>query len=136
MSRSPVTAPQRSPVQPTGQLTRGDRIIVTTTSGEHLTYVVSGTPQAVLSRRRRGAQLLRGQRIALAGPLPQNYPARRLVTVGMLQQAGASPKSTRLGRPRLRVVNPATASWDWSSLPAVGLLALPPGASRTLVSPL
>ena len=36
-----------APFNRLGQLVRGDRIILTTTSGEHLTYVVSGTPQAV-----------------------------------------------------------------------------------------
>jgi sortase A len=110
-----------APFNRLGQLTRGDRIIVTTTSGEHLTYVVSGTPQAVSPGDVAVLNYFGDNRITLTTCTPEFSAAQRLVAVGMLQQAGASPKAPA-SSVTYHVVNPATASWDWSSLPAVGLL--------------
>jgi sortase A len=108
-----------APFNRLGQLVRGDRVILTTTSGEHLTYVISGTPTAVSPSDVAVLNYFGDNRITLTTCTPEFSAAQRLIAVGMLQSS-ASPKVPASSL-TYHVVNPATASWDWALLPAVGI---------------
>jgi sortase A len=108
-----------APFNRLGELVRGDRVILTTTSGEHLTYVISGTPQAVSPSDVAVLNYFGDNRITLTTCTPEFSAAQRLIAVGMLQ-SGASP-NVPASKLTYHVVNPATASWNWSMLPAVGI---------------
>ena len=81
-----------APFNRLGNLVRGDRIFLTTTSGEHLTYVVSGTPQAVSPGDVAVLNYFGDNRITLTTCTPEFSAAQRLIAVGMLQESGASPR--------------------------------------------
>jgi sortase A len=109
-----------APFNGLGRLVRGDRIILTTTFGQNLTYVVAGTPQAVSPSDVAVLNYFGDNRITLTTCNPEFSSTQRLVAVGMLDQPLASPAvvSQHLA---YHVVNPATASWNWLLLPAVGV---------------
>jgi sortase A len=109
-----------APFNGLGRLVPGDRIILTATSGQNLTYEVSGTPQAVSPSDVGVLNYFGDNRITLTTCNPEFSSSQRLVVVGMLKQ----PLASRAGEPKhlsYHVVNPATASWNWSLLPAVGV---------------
>jgi sortase A len=109
-----------APFNGLGRLVRGDRIILTTTSGQNLTYVVGGTPQAVSPSDVAVLNYFGDNRITLTTCNPEFSSSQRLVAVGMLNQPLARPAA----QPKhlsYHVVNPATASWNWLLLPAVGV---------------
>ena len=81
-----------APFNRLGELARGDRIIVTTTSGEHLTYVVSGTPQAVSPGDVAVLNYFGDNRITLTTCTPEFSAAQRLVAVGMLHNQAHPPR--------------------------------------------
>ena len=108
-----------APFNRLGQLVRGDRIILTSLSGERLTYVVSGTPVAVSPNDVAVLNYAGDNRITLTTCTPEFSAAQRLIVVGELKQSGARPEPS----PKhitYHVANSDTASWDWSLLPAVG----------------
>ena len=107
-----------APFNGLGRLVPGDRIILTTTFGQSLTYVVSGTPQAVSPSDVGVLNYFGDNRITLTTCNPEFSSTQRLVVVGKLKQPLASPAVKHLS---YHVVNPAIASWNWSLLPAVGL---------------
>ena len=84
--------------------------------------------RGVTVTRRRPRSTSRCSTISVTTGLPsppatQNSPAsQRLIVVGTLKQPNA-PKPTRAKPIAYHIVDPATASWDWSSLPAVVLAA-------------
>ena len=98
----------------------GDRIILTTLSGQHLTYVVSGTPVAVSPNDVNVLNYFGDNRITLTTCTPEFSAAQRLIVVGELEQHVKAPK-TPAKHISYHIVNPATASWDWPLLPAVGI---------------
>ena len=109
-----------APFNRLGDLRRGDRIIVTTTSDESLTYIVSGTPQAVSPNDVAVLNYFGDNRITLTTCTPEFSAAQRLIAVGELKQSGSKP----LPPPKhvtYHVVNAGTASWVWSLLPVVGI---------------
>ena len=103
-----------------GRLVPGDRIILTTTFGQNLTYVVSGTPQAVSPADVGVLSYFGDNRVTLTTCNPEFSSTQRLVVVGMLKQPLASP-TVDVKHVSYHVVNPAIASWNWSLLPAVGI---------------
>ena len=109
-----------APFNGLGRLVRGDRIILTTVFGQNLTYVVAGTPQAVSPSDVAVLNYFGDNRITLTTCNPEFSSSQRLVAVGMLNQPLASP-AVEPKHLSYHVVNPATASWNWSLLPAVGV---------------
>lgn len=109
-----------APFNRLGQLTRGDKIILTTTWGEHLTYVVSGTPTAVSPNDVAVLNYFGDNRITLTTCTPEYSSAQRLVVVGALRGHGATP-TPPAKHITYHIADPGTASWDWSLLPAVGI---------------
>ena len=109
-----------APFNGLGRLVRGDRIVLTTVFGQNLTYVVAGTPQAVSPHDVSVLNYFGDNRITLTTCNPEFSSSQRLIAVGMLNQPLASPV---IGPKYLsyHVVNPATASWNWALLPAVGV---------------
>jgi sortase A len=103
-----------------GRLVPGDRIILTTTFGQNLTYVVSGTPQAVSPADVGVLSYFGDNRVTLTTCNPEFSSTQRLVVVGMLKQPLASP-TVDVKHVSYHVVNPAIASWNWALLPAVGV---------------
>jgi sortase A len=110
-----------APFNRLGQLVRGDRVIVTTTTGAQFTYAVSGTPQAVSPSDVAVLNYFGDNRITLTTCTPEFSAAQRLVAVGSLEQSARTPKAPAASI-TYHVVNAATASWDLSALPAVGVL--------------
>ena len=98
----------------------GDRIILTTLSGEHLTYVVSATPVAVSPSDVNVLNYFGDNRITLTTCTPEFSAAQRLIVVAELQQRVATPK-VPARHISYHIVDSATASWDWSLLPVVGI---------------
>lgn len=110
-----------APFNRLGELTKGDRVVLTTTSGERLTYVVSGTPQAVSPSDVAVLNYFGDNRITLTTCTPEFSAAQRLIAVAMLQQSVGTPKVPASSL-TYHVQNSATASWNWSSLPAVAFV--------------
>jgi len=108
-----------APFNGLGRLVRGDRIILITVFGQSLTYVVAGTPQAVSPSDVAVLNYFGDNRITLTTCNPEFSSSQRLVAVGMLNRPLASPAEPK--HLSYHVVNPATASWNWSLLPAVGV---------------
>ncbi len=111
-----------APFNRLGQLVHGDRIILTDLSGQRFTYVVSGTPQAVSPNDVAVLNYFGDNRITLTTCTPEYSAAQRLIVVGQLEQPLPAPHPTLAARHvSYHIVNSATASWDWSLLPAVGV---------------
>jgi sortase A len=109
-----------APFNGLGHLVPGDRIILTTVYGQQFTYVVSGTPQAVSPSDVGVLNYFGDNRVTLTTCNPEFSSTQRLVVVGKLDQPGASP-GVPVKNLSYHLVNPATASWNWSLLPAVGV---------------
>ncbi len=109
-----------APFNGLGRLVPGDRILLTTTFGQTLTYVVSGTPQAVSPGDVGVLNYFGDNRITLTTCNPEFSASQRLVAVGMLKQPLTIPPAP-VKHLSYHVINPATASWNWSLLPAVGV---------------
>ncbi len=109
-----------APFNRLGALVKGDQVFLTTTSGEHLTYVVSGTPQAVSPSDVAVLNYFGDNRITLTTCTPEFSAAQRLIAVGTLKESGATTQAPPADV-TYHVENAATASWNWSMLPAVGV---------------
>jgi sortase A len=108
-----------APFNGLGHLVSGDRIILTTTWGERLTYIVSGTPQAVSPADVGVLNYFGDDRITLTTCNPEYSSSQRLIAVGKLHKPAAP--ATLPTHIRYHVANSDTASWDWSLLPTVGI---------------
>jgi sortase A len=108
-----------APFNRLGDLRRGNRIILTTTSGQSLTYIVSGTPQAVSPNDVAVLNYFGDNRITLTTCTPEFSAAQRLIAVGELRQSGPPLKPPK--HVTYHVVNTGTANWVWSLLPVVGI---------------
>lgn len=109
-----------APFNGLGHLVPGDRIILTTVYGQKFTYVVSGTPQAVSPSDVGVLNYFGDNRVTLTTCNPEFSSTQRLVVVGKLNQPGAGPEVAPKDL-SYHLANPATASWNWSLLPAVGV---------------
>jgi sortase A len=111
-----------APFNRLGQLVKGDQIYLTTISGEHLTYVVSGTPQAVSPSDVAVLNYFGDNRITLTTCTPEFSASQRLIAVGTLKESGAATATAPPAHVTYHVENAATASWNWSLLPGVGFV--------------
>jgi len=109
-----------APFNGLGHLVPGDRIILTSVYGQSFTYVVSGIPQAVSPSDVGVLNYFGDNRVTLTTCNPEFSSTQRLVVVGKLNRSGASP-GVAIKNLSYHLVNPATASWNWSLLPAVGV---------------
>jgi sortase A len=109
-----------APFNGLGHLVPGDRIILTTVYGQTFTYVVSGTPQAVSPSDVGVLNYFGDDRVTLTTCNPEFSSTQRLVVVGKLDRPGGAPAAP-IKDFSYHLVNPATASWNWSLLPAVGV---------------
>ncbi len=109
-----------APFNRLGDLKKGDRIVLTTTSGESLTYIVSGIPVAVPPSDVSVLNYFGDNRITLTTCNPEFSSTQRLIAVGELQEPGTKPAPL----PKhitYHVSNTGTSSWAWSLLPLVGI---------------
>jgi hypothetical protein len=109
-----------APFNQIGKLTVGDQIYLTTLTGERLTYIVSQAPVAVSPRDVAVLNNFGDNRVTLTTCNPEYSSSQRLVVVGQLQQPDP-PKASKAKTIRYHIVDSATTSWDWSSLPVVVL---------------
>jgi LPXTG-site transpeptidase (sortase) family protein len=109
-----------APFNRLGDLRKGDRIILTTTSGETFTYAVAGTPAAVSPGDVSVLNYFGDNRITLTTCNPEFSSTQRLIAVGELKGPDAKP----VYLPKhvaYHVSNTGTNSWEWSLLPVVGI---------------
>jgi sortase A len=108
-----------APFNRIGQLAPGDKVLLTTLTGEHLTYVVSAAPVSVSPRDVSVLNYFGDNRITLTTCTPEFSAAQRLIVVGQLRGSVAAPAPAK--DVTYHVANSANASWNWSLLPAVGV---------------
>jgi sortase A len=108
-----------APFNRIGQLAPGDKVLLTTLTGEHLTYVVSAAPVSVSPRDVSVLNYFGDNRITLTTCTPEFSAAQRLIVVGQLRGSVATPAPAK--DVTYHVANSANASWNWSLLPAVGI---------------
>jgi LPXTG-site transpeptidase (sortase) family protein len=109
-----------APFNRLGDLKPGDKIVLTTTWGEHLTYVVSGIPVAVSPNDVAVLNYFGDNRITLTTCTPEYSSAQRLIAVGKLEDHTTAPLPPA-GHVEYHIVDAGTASWNWALLPAVGV---------------
>ncbi len=109
-----------APFNQLGKLAIGNQIYLTTLTGERLTYVVSQAPVAVSPRDVAVLNDFGDNRVTLTTCNPEYSSSQRLVVVGELKQPNP-PKASKAKTVEYHIVNPATTSWNWSSLPIVVL---------------
>jgi sortase A len=109
-----------APFNRIGQLTPGDRILLTTLTGEHLTYVVSAAPVSVSPRDVSVLNYFGDNRVTLTTCTPEFSAAQRLIVVGQLKEPAGAPVAPAKDI-TYHVANSANASWNWSLLPTVGV---------------
>jgi sortase A len=107
-----------APFNQLGKLAIGNQIYLTTLTGERLTYLVSQAPNAVSPSDVAVLNDFGDNRVTLTTCNPEYSSSQRLVVVGELQQPNP-PKASKAATVDYHIVNPATTSWDWSSLPLV-----------------
>jgi sortase A len=108
-----------APFNRIGQLAPGDKVLLTTLTGEHLTYVVSAAPVSVSPRDVSVLNYFGDNRITLTTCTPEFSAAQRLIVVGQLRGSVAAPAPAK--DVTYNVTNSANASWNWSLLPTVGI---------------
>lgn len=109
-----------APFNELGHVKTGNQIVLTTSWGEHLSYVVSGTPQVVSPGDVGVLNYFGDNRITLTTCNPEFSSSQRLVVVGNLRQ----PPGAHVALPThvvYHVADTGTASWNWSLLPLVGI---------------
>jgi sortase A len=102
------------------QLTTGDRVMLTTTSGELLTYVVSQAPVAVSPRDVLILNTFADNRLTLTTCNPKFSASQRLVVVATLHVPGA----TRLPKVTPHKVHVVVGSTGWNVVYLPGVLVL------------
>jgi sortase A len=110
-----------APFNELGHLVPGDRIILTTTSGQHLTYAVSGAPQVVSPRNVSVLNYFGDNRVTLTTCNPEFSSSQRLVVVGQLKGPLGGP-TVDAKHVAYHLADPSTASWNWSLLPGLGVV--------------
>ena len=109
-----------APFNGLGRLVHGDRIILTTTWGEHLDLCGHRAAGGRLAERRLRAQLLRRQ-----PDHPHDLQPGVLIDAAPGGRGRAPDDGPHEQKPAKAItyhlVDPSTASWDWSLLPAVGV---------------
>jgi LPXTG-site transpeptidase (sortase) family protein len=109
-----------APFNRLGDLRKGDRIILTSTSDETLTYIVAGTPAAVSPGDVSVLNYFGDDRITLTTCNPEFSSTQRLIAVGELKAKDSKP--VKLPKHvAYHVSNTGTNSWEWSLLPVVGI---------------
>jgi sortase A len=111
-----------APFNRLGALTVGEDIVLTTSWGENLTYVVSQPPRAVSPSDVAVLNYFGDNRITHTTCNPEFSATQRLVVVGELKQPERS-QPAQVHPVAYHVVNPVTPGWDWPLLPLVGLEA-------------
>jgi sortase A len=110
-----------APFNRLGQLTVGDRVILTTLDGEQLTYRVSQDPLAVAPSDVAVLNNFGDNRITLTTCTPEFSASQRLIVVGRFQKGAVivpEPASkTRLTN--YHVTDSGTASWNIGLIPLV-----------------
>jgi sortase A len=109
-----------APFNRLGQLAIGAKILLTTLSGERLTYVVSQTPPPVPPSDVTVLDDFDDNRITLTTCNPEYSSTNRLIVVGELQQP-KPPVATKAKPHAYHIANAQTASLDWSLFPVVVL---------------
>ena len=109
-----------APFNRLGAVVPGDRIVLTTTSGERFTYVVSGAPQVVSPHDVAVLNYYGDNRITLTTCNPEFSSSQRLIVVGELKEPLGTP-SSHAQHVSYHVADPGTANWNWSMLPLVGI---------------
>ena len=109
-----------APFNRLGQLVIGDKIIVTTTSGQDWTYVVSAMPVAVSPHDTAVLNYFGDNRITLTTCTPEFSATQRLIVVGALKapQGVGSVHDEHL---TYHLAASDAEGWNWGLLPAVGL---------------
>lgn len=106
-----------------GDLTVGEEIILTTTTGEALDYYVSAPPRAVSPSDTSVLGDFGDNRLTLTTCTPPYSAAQRLVVVATLRLPGIPIAFEHLARTRpkpYRAISGAdTSSWDFAQLPLV-----------------
>jgi sortase A len=108
-----------APFNRIGQLVPGDKVLLTTLTGEHLTYVVSAAPVSVSPRDVSVLNYFGDNRITLTTCTPEFSASQRLIVVGQLKEPAGTPAPAK--DVTYHVANSANASWNWSLLPTVGI---------------
>jgi LPXTG-site transpeptidase (sortase) family protein len=109
-----------APFNRLGDLRKGDRIILTTTSDQKLIYVVAGTPGAVSPGDVSVLNYFGDNRITLTTCNPEFSSTQRLIAVGQLKAPDSKPEKLPT-HVAYHVSNTSTNSWEWSLLPLVGI---------------
>jgi sortase A len=109
-----------APFNRLGQLAIGDKIFLTTLTGERLTYVVSQTPPPVPPSDVTVLDDFSDNRITLTTCNPEYSSTQRLIVVGELDQP-KPPVATKAKPHAYHIANAQTASLDWSLFPVVVL---------------
>jgi sortase A len=113
-----------APFNSLGQLAVGDPIYLTTLSGQRLTYLVAQPPFPVSPSDVSVLYDFGDNRITLTTCNPEYSSSQRLIVVGELKEPGhAKPAVTKAKPTAYHLVDPATASWNLSSLPVIILEA-------------
>ena len=117
-----------APFNRLGKVLPGDPIMLTTTTGQELTYVVAKPWVAVSPSDTSVLNYFGDNRITLTTCNPEFSAAQRLIVVGYLKKIGSSaaPQTTLSAGTSVPVaVEPSmTAGWNWGSLPAVVAVAV------------
>lgn len=109
-----------APFNRLGTLVIGDRIILTSLSGQQYTYIVSKAPVAVSPSDIAVLDNFGDNRITLTTCTPEFSAAQRLIVVGEYS-GGATvvPPQVRATPIPYRITDSNTASWNWGALPIV-----------------
>ena len=119
-----------APFNQLGNLKPGDKVYLTTTAGEVLTYVIAAVPTPVSPSDVTVLDNFGDNRITLTTCNPEFSAAQRLIAVGELTVPNAPvPTLKKTPVDRYHLADQATASWNFSELPfalleAAALIAL------------
>jgi sortase A len=110
-----------APFNQLGRLRTGDRIILTTTSGDSLTYRVAAAPVAVSPGDVAVLNNFGDNRITLTTCTPEFSASQRLIVVGQFQKGfvGVPQPAAKTQQTIYHVIDSATASWDFNFVPLV-----------------
>ncbi len=110
-----------APFNRLGQLVVGDRVILTTTSGEQLIYLISAPPVAVSPSDVAVLNNFGDNRVTLTTCTPEFSASQRLIAVGEFERgsAGVPQPASTTKLTTYHVVDSDTASWNLRFIPLV-----------------
>jgi sortase A len=111
-----------APFNKLGDVSVGNTIVLSTLTGQNLTYVVSQAPFAVSPGDVTVLNDFGDNRITLTTCNPEFSARQRLIVVAELKQTGPNSAAVPVVKSKpiaYHIVNPATASWNWGLLPVV-----------------